>query len=184
MLAHLLSTLLSGCHSCQPWCKLITMVIWALWHGMVLLHLSHKCRASRLGINSCAQLATDSALDWWDPTGRNSQRALSDCTVLPPSQMWQIAGHGPKQSASTVCIYCKFLNFDALKFRSGTATDCSLEFQCWCPQKLIWSLIVHSFRFDSNRQKKPPKLPKFTLHWKRVNLQCMYIQSEPTNGIE
>ena len=37
--------------------KLITMVIWALWHGLVRSHFSHKCEASRLGINSCVQLA-------------------------------------------------------------------------------------------------------------------------------
>ena len=40
--------------------------------GMVFLHLSHKCRASRLGINSRAQLATDSALHSWGATGQNS----------------------------------------------------------------------------------------------------------------
>ena len=31
-----------------------------------------------LGINSCAQLDTDSALHWWGPTVRNSQLALSE----------------------------------------------------------------------------------------------------------
>ena len=41
--------------------------------GMVPLHLSHKCGASRLGINSCVQLAAVPAQHWWDPAGRNSQ---------------------------------------------------------------------------------------------------------------
>ena len=41
-----------------------------------------KCRASRLGINSCFQLATDSALHWWGPTGRNSQPATV-CSYYP-----------------------------------------------------------------------------------------------------
>ena len=54
--------------------KLITMVMWALCTS-TLLHVSHKCRASRLGINSCARLATDPALHWWGPTARSSQRA-------------------------------------------------------------------------------------------------------------
>ena len=35
----------------------------------------HKCRPSRLGINSRAQLATYSALHWWGPTGRNNELA-------------------------------------------------------------------------------------------------------------
>ena len=32
---------------------LMTLRIWALWNGMVFSHMSDKCRASRLGINSC-----------------------------------------------------------------------------------------------------------------------------------
>ena len=56
-------------------CFVITMVIWALGYGVVLSHLSHKWRASRLGINSCVQPSTDPALHWWDRTGRSSQPA-------------------------------------------------------------------------------------------------------------
>ena len=62
--------------------NLITMVIWAPWHGMALSHLSHKCRASRLGINSCVQLATDPALHWRGPTGRNSQLLTAVVVVI------------------------------------------------------------------------------------------------------
>ena len=57
------------------------IVIWTLWLGMVLLHSSHKCRTSRFGILFCAQLATDSALLWWGPSGRNSLQATVDSTV-------------------------------------------------------------------------------------------------------
>ena len=65
-------------------------VIWALWRDMVLLHLSHKCRASRLGINSRAQLATASAAHWWGPTGWNmdSQLALSAVLLKHINCLW------------------------------------------------------------------------------------------------
>ena len=45
------------------------------WHVMVLSHWSHKCRASRLGINSRAQLVTDPALHRWGSTAWNRQLA-------------------------------------------------------------------------------------------------------------
>ena len=73
-LAHLLSPVCSVDAIVFSLCaKLITVVIWALWHGMVFSHLSHKRRASRLGINSCIQVATDPALHGRGPTGWNSQ---------------------------------------------------------------------------------------------------------------
>ena len=56
--------------SSSPW--------WFEHSGMRMawcLYLSHKCRASRQGIQSCAQLARDSALHWRGLTGRNSQLA-------------------------------------------------------------------------------------------------------------
>ena len=62
------------------------------WHG-AFLYLSHKCRASRLGINFRAQLATDSALHWWGPTGRNSQLALSAVQLLHTAFGWAVICH-------------------------------------------------------------------------------------------
>ena len=81
--------------NCQwSWLGLLTAVLYRItacrWKGMfahnvlsiagdmytshlVISHLSHKCRASRLGINSSVHLATDPALHWWDCTGWNNQ---------------------------------------------------------------------------------------------------------------